>query len=78
MLTNPEGSYGQEYSNLQSLKGVKGKIQKTLAMLREQKLDVPMVIKYRKFEYAEELNEALIWEIFNLDQEFGRFQKQKQ
>ena len=36
-----------------------------------------MVAKYRKYEYADELDEEAIWIIFNLDQEFGKFQRHK-
>lgn len=46
-------------------------------MLHDQKLDVPMIVKYRKFEYASELDEKAVWAIFNLDQEYGKLMKHK-
>lgn len=77
-LIDPEGPYGQEYnSRFQTRQEVRVKIQKVLQLIHDQKLDVPMIVKYRKFEYASELDEKAVWAIFNLDQEFGKFQKHK-
>lgn len=38
---------------------------------------MPTIVKYRKYEYAEQLDEDSIWIIFNLDQEYGKFQRHK-
>lgn len=37
-----------------------------------------MIIKYRKFMYAAELDENDIYPIFNLDIEFGKFKHKKE
>lgn len=62
-----------KYNNLTRQKDGKAKIIKVLAMLRNKLLDVPMIAHYRKFEYADELDEESIWIIYNLDQEYGKF-----
>ena len=46
-------------------------------MLRSKLYDVPMIAFYRKHEYSDELDEDSIWIIYNLDQEYGKFQRQK-
>ena len=58
-------------------KDAKAKIIKVLQMLRVKKYDVPMIAHYRKHEYSDELDEDSIWVIFQLDQEYGKFEKQK-
>lgn len=47
-------------------------------MFRTEYLDVPMITKYRKFEYTKELDETDVWHIFNLDIEYGKYKQQKQ
>lgn len=66
-----------KYSRLLRQKDAKIRIFKVLSLFRKKLYDVPMVAKYRKYEYAEELDEEAIWIIFNLDQEFGKFQRHK-
>ena len=66
-----------KYSRLLRQKDAKVRIFKVLSLIRKKLYDVPMVAKYRKYEYAEELDEDAIWIIFNLDQEFGKFQRHK-
>ena len=66
-----------KYSRLLRQKDAKVRIFKVLSLIRKKLYDVPMVAKYRKYEYAEELDEEAIWIIFNLDQEFGKFQRHK-
>jgi len=46
-------------------------------MIRCKTLDVPMIVKYRKYEYAEDLDEEAVWHIFAMDQEFGKFLRHK-
>ena len=58
-------------------KDAKAKIIKVLNMLRSKLYDVPMIAHYRKHEYSNELDEEAIWIIYNLDQEYGKFQRQK-
>jgi len=36
-----------------------------------------MITRYRKYEYADELDESAVWLIYNFDVEFGKFQRQK-
>lgn len=36
-----------------------------------------MIEKYRKYDYKNELESEDIWQIFNLDLEYGKFQLQK-
>ena len=72
-------TYESEYSYAMLLrkKDAKSKIQKVLTILRCKLYDVPMIEHYRKHEYADELDEDAIWIIYNLDQEYGKFQRQK-
>lgn len=42
-------------------------------MLRCKLFDIPMIVKYRGYEYGDELDEDSIWIIYNLDQEYGKF-----
>ena len=51
----------------------KEKIKKVLDLIRVQLYDVPMIVHYRSYEYANELDEDSIWIIYNLDQEYGKF-----
>lgn len=53
------------------------KIKTVLNMIRKDYLDIPMIAKYRKYEYLYELNEDDIWQIFNLELEYGKFQQKK-
>ena len=46
-------------------------------MFRVELLDIPMICKYRKYEYAYDLDEDAVWYIFNFDQEYGKFQRNK-
>ena len=56
---------------------VKKKIQKVLRMFRVEHLDIPMITKYRRFEYMKELDDHDVWTIFNLDLEYAKFKSQK-
>jgi len=60
------------------MKDASEKIFKVLDMFRVKILDIPMICKYRRYEYEPELNEELVWLVFNLDQEYGKFQRAKQ
>ena len=64
-----------KYSMLLRKKDAKAKIIKVLQMLRSKLYDVPMIAYYRKHEYSDELDEDSIWIIYNLDQEYGKFQR---
>jgi len=55
----------------------KKKIFKVLRMFRTEFYDIPMITKYRKFEYTKDLEEEDVWIIFNLDLEYGKFNQQK-
>jgi hypothetical protein len=46
-------------------------------MIRVKFLDVPMICKYRRYEYEPELDEEAVWLVFNFDQEYGKFQRAK-
>ena len=72
---NVEPKYN--YAMLLRKKDAKAKIIKVLQMLRIKLYDVPMIAHYRKHEYSDELDEDSIWIIYNLDQEYGKFQRQK-
>jgi len=39
-------------------------------------LDVPLIAKYRKYNYANELDEQDVWLVFNLDIDYGKFKHQ--
>lgn len=58
---------------LQYEKDVKDKINKILTLLRKDYYDVPMIVRYRKFDYSKFLSEDDIWLILHLDQEYGKF-----
>jgi hypothetical protein len=45
-------------------------------MFRIDHYDIPMITKYRKYEYQKDLDEKDVWTIFNLDIEYGKFQHQ--
>lgn len=74
---NGETEINHNYQRLLRQKDALGKIHKVLQLLRCGHFDVPFIVKYRKYEYADELDEEAIWIIFNLDQEYGKFQRHK-
>ena len=49
------------------MKDASEKIFKVLDMFRVKILDIPMICKYRRYEYEPELNEELVWLVFNFD-----------
>jgi len=55
----------------------RSKVHKVIMLFRYEKCDIPMIVKYRRYEYAPELDEDAIWHVFNLDQEYGKFQRVK-
>lgn len=68
-----------KYAHLIKQPQVRSKIQKVLRMFRcDQHLDIPMIARYRQYEFKPELDENVIWDIFNLDLEFGKFQRHKE
>jgi len=73
-LASLSGELGQKYSQLVGGQNeVVRKIFKVLKLLRVEHLDVPMITRYRKYEYADELDETAVWLIYSFDQEFGKF-----
>jgi hypothetical protein len=70
---NGEHEANFKYQRLLRQKDAQNKIYKVLALIRSTHNDIPFIAKYRKMEYAEELDEDAIWIIFNLDQEYGKF-----
>lgn len=52
---------------------VKEKIARILNFMRREYLDVPMIERYRKFDYGPTLNEEHVWLVASLDQEYGKF-----
>jgi hypothetical protein len=65
-ITNSETLLSNEDS-------AKKKISLVLRMMRVEYLDIPMIAKYRKYQYMKEINEEDIWIIYNLDLEYGKF-----
>jgi hypothetical protein len=57
---------------------VKQKIEKVLSLIRQENLDLPMITKYCSYEYMKVLNEENVWQIMNLDLEYGQFLHQKE
>jgi uncharacterized cysteine cluster protein YcgN (CxxCxxCC family) len=55
------------YKKLLQVKDAKEKIFKVLKMIRVTFLDVPMICKYRKYEYGPELDEDAVWLVFGFD-----------
>ena len=66
-LTCLQGELGQRYSAQLVNTDAHKKIFKVLKLLRVEHLDVPMITRYRKYEYADELDEAAVWLIYNFD-----------
>lgn len=58
-------------------KDTREKVLKVLKMIYIELFDIPMICKYRKYEFAPELDEDAVWHIFNLDIEYGKFQRNK-
>lgn len=58
-------------------KGTEDKVLKVLKMFHQDFYDIPLIVKYRKYEYDPELDEDAVWHIWNLDHEYGRYQKSK-
>ena len=52
---------------------VKKKIQKVLRMFRIEHMDIPMITRYRRYEYQKELDEQDVWLIFKLDLEYAKY-----
>lgn len=71
------GDAGKKYGKLLTLKDVREKIFKVLKLFRVDLLDIPMIVKYRKYEYADDLDEEAVWHIYNLDFEYGKFLRYK-
>ncbi len=46
---------------------MRNKIYMVLEAIRVKYLDVPMIVKYRKYEYATELDEEAVWHIWSMD-----------
>jgi len=76
-LTSPDTEYGAKYGRLVTKNETSTKIYKVLRLIRSDHLDVPMVAHYRKYEYADELDEEAVWHIYHLDQEYGKFLRHK-
>ena len=55
------------YRQMINAKDVREKVCKVLKLLRSDHCDVPMICKYRKYQYATELDEDAVWHIYNLD-----------
>jgi hypothetical protein len=56
-----------KYGKMINAKDMHEKVLKVLKMIRIDLLDIPMICKYRKYEYAPELDEDAVWQIYNLD-----------
>lgn len=56
-----------KYGKMVHAKDMREKVIKVLKMIRVDLLDIPMICKYRKYEYALELDEDAVWLIYNLD-----------
>ena len=56
-----------KYGKMINAKDMHEKVLKVLKMIRIDLLDIPMICKYRKYEYAPELDEDAVWLIYNLD-----------
>jgi transcriptional accessory protein Tex/SPT6 len=52
---------------------VKERIYKIIHQFRCDYMDIPYIAKYRKFEWSKELIEEDVWNILNLDLEYGKF-----
>jgi hypothetical protein len=44
-------------------------------MIRVKYLDIPMICKYRRYEYEPELTEETVWLVYNFDIDYGKFQR---
>lgn len=48
-----------------------------ISLFRNEKNDIPYIVKYRRYVYQKELTESDVWTIFNYDIEFGKFKQEK-
>ena len=55
---------------------VKEKIGKLLHFMRREYLDLPMIERYRKYDYGPTLTDEHVWMVASLDQEYGKFRIQ--
>jgi hypothetical protein len=62
-IPDPDNKYGK----MIHAPDTRSKVLKVIKMFRCEMLDIPMIVKYRRYEYAVELDEDAIWHIFNLD-----------
>lgn len=62
-----------KYGKMVQAKDTREKVLKVLKMIYIELFDIPMICKYRKYEFAPELDEDAVWHIFNLDIEYGKF-----
>lgn len=53
------------------------KILRVLKMIRIEQLDIPFIAKYKVADLLPEINADLIWQIYNLDVEYCKFEVQK-
>jgi len=53
---------------------VKTKIVKIIKQFRCEYMDIPYIAKYRKYDWNKDLQEEDVWNIFNYDLEYGKFQ----
>lgn len=72
-IPDPDNKYGK----MIHAPDTRSKVLKVIKLFRHEMRDIPMIIKYRRYEYAVELDEDAIWHVFNLDQEYGKFQRSK-
>jgi transcriptional accessory protein Tex/SPT6 len=56
---------------------IKQKIRRVLKLIRTEKQDIPFITKYMMEDLSPHLAENDIWQIFNLDLEYGKFSQAK-
>lgn len=66
---------GGQYAKLMEMPTARDKISSVLDMICSQNYDLPMICKYRRFEFAECLDEQAVWLVWTLHQEYGKFLK---
>lgn len=64
-------NYSKNYEQILQDKDARSKIFKVLELIRVKYQDVPMICKYRKYEYQffrnDALDEEIVWLIYNFD-----------
>jgi len=66
------------FNNSAEIDVLKQKIFRVLELVHLKKLDLPLIARYYMDELHPQLDEEKVWQIFNLDLEFGKFVNERE